>query len=73
MFSVEKFEKGINNINHHVEEKCFVSHMNKPYFILGPIKIEIIKQNQMQVIVFRSFLTDEEVEALKGYSTVEVS
>ena len=47
--------------------------MNKPYFLLGPIKIEIIKQNQMQVIVFRSFLTNEEIEALKGYSTVEVS
>ena len=73
MFYMEKFEKEINNINHHVEEKCFVSHMNKPYFILGPIKIEIIKQSQMQVIVFRSFLTDEEVEALKGYRTVEVS
>ena len=73
MFYQEKFEKEIHNINHHVEEKCFVSHMKKPYFILSPIKIEIIKQNQIQVIVFRSFLTNEEVEALKGYSTVEVS
>ena len=73
MFYLKKFEKEPHNVNKRVEEKCFVSHMNKHYFKLCPIKIEVIKQNPVQVIVFHSFLTVDEIERLKSYNAVEVS
>ena len=55
-----------------LEEMCFVSHMQEPYLQLSPVKIEIIKEDPAQVIMYHSILTIKEIEKIKSYIIPEV-
>ena len=55
-----------------LEEMCFVSHMQEPYLQLSPVKIEIIKEDPAQVVMYHSTLTTKEIEVIKSYTTPEV-
>ena len=51
---------------------CFVSHMQEPYLQLSPVKIEIIKEDPVQVVMYHSILTIKEIEKIKSYIIPEV-
>lgn len=49
------------------KEKCILTHHNEPYLYLGPLKLEIIVAEPLQLYLYHSLLTPWQINTLRGY------
>ena len=64
---LQKFQNNHSSKNDHVKEKCFVSHQDDPFFLLMPLKVEVIMAGPMNLFMFHSVLSSQQIDEIQDH------
>lgn len=55
-----------------VNERCFLTTNNDPYFILAPLQQEVVMKSPMEIYIYHDVATSREMDSIRTDAYVQV-